>query len=476
MSSCSTTEAAPITSSGDVRAITNTMLTDKGVFVPYDRDRTTVFVGHKVRIYPTCYQEQYLVKACHASRYAFNRGLRIWKETYKSTGKPSYASVRKQFTAEKDVASPWMNEVAACVGKNAIRDLADAFERFFKGQNKYPKYKKRKVTQEQKTHSRKYTAMSFGADNGVGTCSVVDRGNRKRPGLLIVLPRSVDRSRFGSIKMAEPPRWDGLVRRVRISCDAAGRWFASLLLEAPMSYFAPSNDKQVVAGVDVGSRCLIMQSDGTVHANPKPLERHYKKKRRLQRALARQQQGSRGWRDTKDKLTRLECRIADVRGDASHKATRKVIDSCGYLRVESLNVSGMKRNRRVASKVHDANFGELLRQLTYKAGLRRTDLCVADRWFPSSKRCCVSGYVNAGLKAENKWVCPNGECGVTQLRDLCAAINLEQLAVAVLGNPIFNLCRASSARIYAGGDNGSAPEASVDGCNLVSTKPESKDR
>ena len=45
---------------------------------------TTVTLTHKIRLDPTCKQEQYFRKACGTARFAWNWGLSKWEENYKA--------------------------------------------------------------------------------------------------------------------------------------------------------------------------------------------------------------------------------------------------------------------------------------------------------------------------------------------------------------------------------------------------------
>ena len=56
-------------------------------------------------------------------------------------------------------------------------------------------------------------------------------------------------------------------------------------------------------------------------------------------------------------------------------------------------------------------------------------MILAPMWFPSSKTCSACGTVNAKLKREPRWTCPN--CGTRHDRNLNAAINLRNLIVPV---------------------------------------------
>jgi len=74
-------------------------------------------------------------------------------------------------------------------------------------------------------------------------------------------------------------------------------------------------------------------------------------------------------------------------------------------------------------------FGELRRQLEYKASRRGGRVIVVDRWYPSSKicSCCAERLeqIDLGIR---EWICPG--CGAFHERDVNAAINLRNMSVS----------------------------------------------
>ncbi|MGW0942398.1 RNA-guided endonuclease InsQ/TnpB family protein [Streptomyces sp. NPDC002623] len=89
----------------------------------------------------------------------------------------------------------------------------------------------------------------------------------------------------------------------------------------------------------------------------------------------------------------------------------------------------MLKNRRLARKIADAGFGEIRRQLTYKAKRNGCRILAADRWFPSSKTCSRCGAVKAKLSLHVRtFECD--ACGLVIDRDDNAARNLVALAAA----------------------------------------------
>ena len=82
---------------------------------------------------------------------------------------------------------------------------------------------------------------------------------------------------------------------------------------------------------------------------------------------------------------KLHARTANVRNDCHQKATTAIAKSAGRVVVETLNVSGMLRNHRLARSIADAGMAGFLTKLEYKCAWYGAEFVKADRWFPSSK-------------------------------------------------------------------------------------------
>jgi putative transposase len=98
--------------------------------------------------------------------------------------------------------------------------------------------------------------------------------------------------------------------------------------------------------------------------------------------------------------------------------------------IEDLDVKGMMKRsgvRRFGRSLLDVCFGEFRRQLSYKSLIYKVKLQIADRYFPSSKRCSGCGVVKTSLSLfERLFVCLS--CGLEIDRDLNAFLNFRQLA------------------------------------------------
>ena len=104
--------------------------------------------AYKFRLYPNKTQETLMAKTIGCSRFVYNHFLNLWNETYKKTGKGlSYSACSAMLPKMKrEKATHWLTEVDSIALQSSLKDLTDAFSRFFKKQNKKPTFIPFKVT------------------------------------------------------------------------------------------------------------------------------------------------------------------------------------------------------------------------------------------------------------------------------------------------------------------------------------------
>jgi putative transposase len=299
-----------------------------------------------------------------------------------------------------------MADVTKNAVQQAIKNLGTSFDNFFKGRAKYPKFKKKGVSRD-----------SFRADNGT---------DKTHPNAVEVDGKRVKLPVVGWVKMREALRFVGKIKSAIVS-RTADRWFVSLTVE--VDHVPPVRENQAVGGCDLGIEALATSSDGTVVENPKALRNNLKKLRRLSRSHSRKAKRSANRRKSAAKLARLHARIRNIRQDATHKATTKIVQTFDVVGIEDLNVKGMLKNGSLSRAISDVGLFEFRRQLDYKATMNGVRIVVADRWYSSSKTCFDCKHIHAGLTLkEREWTCE--ACGVSHDRDLNAAKNLMNLAVS----------------------------------------------
>jgi putative transposase len=185
-----------------------------------------------------------------------------------------------------------------------------------------------------------------------------------------------------------------------------------------------------MVGIDLGLKSMVITSDGHTHGNPRFFARDEKKLARAQRRQAKKKRGSKNREKARKCAARLHARINDRRRDYQHQLSSKIIRENQVVCVESLQVKNMVNNHCLAKSISDVGWGELVRQLEYKAEWYGRTFVKIDKFYPSSKRCFACGHVLDSLPLDvREWSCP--QCGAPHDRDLNAANNILAAGLAV---------------------------------------------
>ena len=368
--------------------------------------------AHRVALKPTPDQDSLFSQHAGYARFAYNWALGEYKAGLDVGEWLNHQSLRPRWNRVKGIIAPWAGPLSQNAAKYAIIDLGAAAEnwgeyrkRLKAGQRSgrrvgFPRFKRRRHEQ------------GFRADNGPDTVRV--------DGKVVILPK------IGRVTMVEHLRFHGSIREVTIN-RTAGTWFACFCVEDGQP--APPVKDGPTIGVDVGVGTMAVCSDGTTVENPKALASGLKRLRRLDKAIARSRNihGKSTHSNRRERLyfkrRNLHARVVNVRSDRHHKATTAIAKSGGRVVVETLNVSGMMRNRRLARAIADAGMSGFLSKLEYKCAWYGAEYVKADRWYASSKLCAHCGWKNEDLTlSDREWRC--GGCGALNERDYNAAVNL----------------------------------------------------
>ena len=354
----------------------------------------------KIELDPNNKQVTCMSQHAGYARVAFNFALSSFQSGQKQSEWRTYVDIKREFNDVKRDTFEWCDTLSQNASKNAIHNFGDAITRWKKGQNNFPVYKKRS------------DKVSYQADNGQGTVEVY----KKR----VKLPK------IGWVRMCEELRYTGEITKVVVS-KRNNRWFVSITvrnLDSNNYKHQPPlfNEKQPI-GIDVGINTLATCSNGDTYENPRPLKRYERKLARANRALSRKVKGSRNGYKAKKRLSGVHYRISNIREDAHHQATTKIVRKASAIGIETLNISGLLRNRKLAKALSDSALSRFLTMLKYKAERRGIPITEAGRFFASSKTCSSCGHKKKEvLLSERTYHCT--ECGFECNRDLNAAINL----------------------------------------------------
>jgi putative transposase len=364
-----------------------------------------MLVAHRIRLDPNNVQATYLARAAGTARFAYNWALDEWRKQYEACKadpalpRPSEAALRRLLNSIKRERFPWMLEVTKNAPQMAIIQLGRAFENFFAGRARYPRFRRK------------------GRDDRFSLSNDQFRVEGRR----IRIPK------LGWVRMRETLRFAGRIVSASVR-RVADHWYASITVDTVDSPVPPAENQGTV-GVDLGITALATLSTGETFQGPKALRTLLARLRQLSRAVSRKVKGSRNRARAKLKLARLHARIANIRRDSLHQLSTSITRRFHTIGIEDLNIKGMLGNRHLARAIADMGFYELRRQLEYKAAWRGGQVVLVDRWYPSSKLCACCGYRLEALDlGERHWTCPG--CGASNDRDVNAAINLKNVAVS----------------------------------------------
>ncbi|MBQ3557869.1 MAG: IS200/IS605 family element transposase accessory protein TnpB [Oscillospiraceae bacterium] len=352
------------------------------------------------RLYPTKYQEEQIRRTFGCCRFVYNHFLAVRKDAYEADKTSvSFNECSRRLTALKKEIE-WLNEVDSSALMYSLHALDHAYQNFFRSPQKtgYPKFKRRT------DYGQSYTVQ-----------------NNFRNKTLRFEHTKLRICKLGFVRVRPCVQQEGRIVRVTVSQVPSGKYFASVMFEQEVETLPCTG---AAVGVDMGIKSLAVTSDGVEYPNHKYLSKAEKRLARLQRQLSRKPKGSNRREKQRVKVARLHERIANQRKDTLHKLSTELIRQYDVICLEDLSPANMVKNHTLAKAVGDASWGELRRQLEYKADWYGRQVVAVDRFFPSSQLCSSCGAQWPGTKdlAVRKWTCPI--CGAVHDRDHNAAINI----------------------------------------------------
>ena len=374
----------------------------------------------KTEINPTEEQKARIRKTIGTCRFIYNFYLSHNKELYDNGEKfMSSHKFRLWLNNEYLPDNPdkiWIKEAYSKAVTQSVNNGQTAFKKFFDRETAFPRFKKK---------GRSDVTMYF-VKNNPKDCRC-ERHRINIPSLGWVCIKE---------KEYIPTTKDGYVVKSGSVSIKAGRFYVSALVELPDSRITDSFHEEI--GIDLGLKEFAVISNGRTYKNinrSAGLKKIEKKLTREQRSLSRKYENLKKGEPTqrlniqkkKFRVQKLHHRINKIRTDYMNKVIAETVKTKpSYITIEDLNVNGMMKNRHLSKAVASQKFYEFRSKLHRKCKEKGIELRIADRWYPSSKKCHCCGCIKKDLKLSDRiYRCG---CGYIEDRDLNASLNLRDAA------------------------------------------------
>lgn len=354
--------------------------------------------AYKYRIYPNKTQQKLIQKTFGCCRFVYNYYLNKRKEMYENDKTTFTYNMCSRDLTQLKKGFEWLKEPDKDSLQKSLKDLDNAYQKFFKEHTGYPKFKSKK--------NRHKSYRTSCTNNNI-------RFENKH----IKLPK------LGYVKTRDKQIPQGRILNATISQEPNGHYYCSLCCTDITFEQLPKTNKNI--GLDLGIVDFAILSDENKIENPRFYEKSEEKLVKLQRELSRKTIDSNRWNKARIKVVKLQKHISNQRNDFLQKLTTSIVNDFDIIGIEDLDVKSMKetdsstRNKRVG----DVSWSEFRRMLTYKCEWYGKKLSVIDRYYPSSQICHCCGHRDSKKSEDIRfWICPN--CNSELDRDINAAINI----------------------------------------------------
>ena len=324
--------------------------------------------GYKYRIYPNESQEIVINKTFGSSRKIHNLLLNEKEAIYELF--KDYPELLKSHTyltpAYYKTIYPYLKEVDSQALTSAWLNLKNAFNNFYKGTHKYPRYKSKK--------NMRHSYTSHTTNNNIR----LEGNGIKLPKLGIVKLRRHRELLNGAI-----------IKAAIISKNATNKYYVSLRIEYEEEIINIDKDFKQIIGLDFSLNGFYVNTEGKKANYPMYYINSLKKLAKEQRKLSHKVKGSNRYYYQKLKVAKIHEKISNQRNDFLHQESRRLVNDYDIISVESLDLTEMMKNKYFSKKISDISYNKFVNYLSYKCEDEGKILHKVDKYYASSKICRI---------------------------------------------------------------------------------------
>ena len=301
--------------------------------------------AYKFRLYPTYKQREKFNKTIGCGRLIYNWALAMRKDAYEKDGttlsirndiSPLIPSLKKEKPFLKDVDS------VGLIGE--LNNLDSAYKKFFKEGSGFPKFKHKETIG---SYTTQLTKNSIHQEEGY-----------------IIIPKC------GKVKCVFHRKIEGTVKEkpyVTISRTTTGEFYISILAsyDEPCSPTSIATEQNTI-GIDMGLKDFAILDDGTKFDRIAVDEKLERRKKHLQRKLAKKVGGKKGQKKSNNyikiqrEIAKIDQKIARRREHYQYNVASDIVSKdCEYIGMENLNVKGMSATGRSKNKLSAEEYAAL---------------------------------------------------------------------------------------------------------------------
>ena len=384
----------------------------------------------KLKLNPNSSQYSQFLKFFGCERFVYNFYLNEKNQFYEKEIKPLgndkkarnavWGLFEETPLSELKRQYPFLKEADSQGIANAYMNLRAAYQKFYSGLAKLPKFHSRKSKNSYKNSMMKQNCLNWNEH-------------------YIEVPK------IGKVEFFQnkAPKW--YKNRTKIcsltfSKTSVNDIYVSILFEIRVESQKKHFDSESQAiGLDFDCDDMYIDSNGKSALRDfgfkKQKQLHLQKLSHLQRQLSRKCRSSKNWEKARIKLARFEEHIANCRKDWIEKETLRLVNSYQLIGIENLSIQGMMKGSKNAKNYQDISWSTFVSKLEQKSQFKNCQIVKVNKFFASSQICNCCGFKNSDVQKFHlqKWTCP--QCGQEHQRDENAALNIRAEAIKVLRGP-----------------------------------------